>query len=298
MYLATTLPGLEKITQKETNGKKYIDTKIIYQRKKKLKSALYWYELLKKFKFKNEKEISSKIKNIKLKEPIKIECIRKGKHKFNSQDIRFNLSKIFKTDYKKPKDILIIDIKDNYCFIGKNPEDYKRFYKLRTNRNSLNPIISYSLLKIAGIKKNYSVLDPFCSDGSILIEACLFGCKKLYGFANDIKNASINSKIAKVNINLKTESLDWFDTFFKKDSIDLIISNVPFVSKRSDKEQVTKNIKELFYQTNFILKKNMVLISQKTDLLEKYAKEFNFQIKKETEIKSGDMIYKVLSFKK
>jgi len=297
MYLATTLKGLEKVTEKETNGKKYIDTKIIYSRKKELKSALYWFKLLKKFKFKNEEEIYTKFKNLKLKEPIKIECIRKGKHKFNSQDIRHNLSKLFKTDYKNPKEVLIIDILDNHCFIGKNPKDYKRDYKLRTNRNSLNPIICYSLLKIAGLRKTSSVLDTFCSDGAILIEAGLIGCKELHGFEKDIKNAAINSKIAKVKLDLKSESLDWLDTLFKKNSIDYIITNAPAISKRSNKEQVNKNLKELFHQASFVLKNKMVLISQKTDLLEKYAKEFHFKIKKETEIKSGDMNYKVLSFK-
>lgn len=298
MYLATTLQGLEKVTEKETKGKKYIDTKIIYSQKKELKSALYWFELLDKFQFKKEEEIYSKIKNLKLKEPIGVECIRKGKHKFNSQDIRHQISKFYKTDYKDPKDVLIIDILDNYCFIGKNIQNYKRFYKLRTNRNSLNPIICYSLLKIANIKKTSSILDPFCSDGSILIEAGLFGCKKLIGFEKDIKNASINSKIAKIGLELKSESLDWLDTLFKKDSVDFIISNAPFISKRSNKEYVNKSIRELFHQAKFILKNKMVLISQKTDLLEKYAKEFNFKIKKETEIKSGDVLYKVLSFKK
>jgi len=298
MYLATTLPGLEGITKKETNGKKYIDTKIIYSGKKELKSALYWFELLEKFKFKEEKEISSKFKNLKLKEPIKVECIRKGKHNFNSQDIKRNISKLFKIDYKNPKETLIIDILDNQCFIGKNPKNYKRFYKLRTSRNSLNPIICYSLLKIAGIKKTISLLDPFCSDGSILIEAGLLGCKELHGFEKDIKNASINGKLAKVKIDLKTEGLDWLDTLFKKNSMDYIISNAPFISKRSNKEQVNKSIKELFHQAKFILNKKMVLISPKTDLLERYAKEFEFKIKKETEIKSGDILYKVLSFKK
>ena len=298
MYLATTLQGLEKIAEKETKGKSYIKTKIIYTRKKELKSALYWFELLKKFKFKDEKEIYSKIKNLKIKKPIRIECIRKGNHNFNSQDVRNSISKIFKTDYKNPKDILVIDILDDYCFIGKEINTYKRFYKLRSNRDSLNPIICYSLLKIAGLNKNNSVLDPFCSDGSILIEAGLSGCKKLYGFNKDIKNASINSKIAKVGITFKTENIDWLDTIFKKDAIDFIISSVPFISKRSNEEEIKKNLRELFYQAKFILKNKMVLISQKTDLLEKYAEELGFKIKKETEIKSGDIFYKVLSFKK
>jgi 23S rRNA G2445 N2-methylase RlmL len=298
MKIAATLPGLEKITEKETKGKKYIDTKVIYNKKLKLKSALYWYTLIKKFKFKKEKEIYSKIKKIKVEEPIKIECMRKGEHNFNSQDIRHNLSKRFKTDYKAPRGTLVVDIKDNNCFIGKELESYKRFYKIRTSRNSLNPIISYSLLKIAGLKKTDSLLDPFCSDGSILIEAGLLGCKKLFGFEKDIKNASINSKVAKLKIELRTDSIDWLDTIFKKNSVDFIISNPPFISKRSDREEVEKSIKELFHQASYILKKKMVLISSKSELLEKYSKEYKFSMKQEAEIKVGDNLYKVFAFKK
>ena len=304
MRIATTYQGLEEITIKETKGKLITSTKILYNKNKELKSALTSYRLVNKFKFKEELEIYEKLKKIKfkIKTPCKADCLRIGNHKFTSQDIRINAHKIlaknYKIDFKQPKIIIFIDILNDYCFIGLNPIRYKRFYKVRTSRNSLSPIISYSLLKIADIKKNNSLLDPFCNDASILIEAGLLSIKKLYGFTQDIKNASINSKVAKVKINLSTSTVDWLDTLFKKNSIDFIISKPPILSKRADKELVEKQTKELFHQASYILKKKMILISQKPELLEKYSQQYKFSMKEELEIKVGDTIYKIFSFKK
>ncbi|MBU2634388.1 MAG: hypothetical protein KJ674_04025 [Nanoarchaeota archaeon] len=304
MRIATTYKGLEPILIKETNGKKIIPTKVQYSKNKQLKSALFSYELIKKFKFKTEKEIYEKFQKIKfkIKIPCKIDCLRVGKHKFNSQDIRNNLHKILaknhKINFKEPKTIIFVDILNNYCFIGINFIKYKRDYRVRASRNSLSPVIAYSLLKIANIKKTNSLLDPFCNDGSILIEAGLLSIKKLCGFTQDTKNALINSKIAKVNIDLSNNQIDWIDTLLKKNSIDFIISKPPILSKRANKELVEKQIRELFYQAQYILKNKLVLITSKTELLEKYSKQFKFSMKKELEIQVGDTLYKVFSFKK
>jgi len=304
MRIATTYKGLEKIAEKETKGKEIVPTKIEYSKNKELKSALSSYELVKRFKFKDEQEIYEQVKKIKFKfkEPCKCDCLRLGKHNFSSQDIRDNvhrtLAKNYKINFKEPKTIVFIDILDNYCFIGLNPVRYKRSYKVRFSRNSLASSIAYSLLKIADIKKGNSLIDPFCNDGTILIEAGLLSIKKLYGFTEDPKNASINSKVAKVKIEFSTNPVDWLDTLFKKNSIDFIISKPPVLSKRADPEVVEKQTKELFHQASYILKKKMILISQKPELLEKYSKQFNLSMKKELEIQIGDMLYKIFSFTK
>jgi len=45
-FIASTIKGLEFITEKETNGKKIISTKVLFENKKELRSAEYSYEVL------------------------------------------------------------------------------------------------------------------------------------------------------------------------------------------------------------------------------------------------------------
>jgi len=306
MKIACTLPGLENILKKDTKGKVIYPGRVLFN-KGNLKSSLIIYDYITSFKFKNEKEIYNEVNKIKFKinKSFRVDCSRHGRHKFNSQDIREKIGEIIynkgnEVNLNDPGTIIYIDIIDDFCIIGLNPEKLKRDYKIRVSNDSMQPCLAYSLLKIAKFNKNKVLLDPFCSDGTILIEAGLLGGKKFYGFSQDIKNASINSKIAKVKLNLYKEDLSWLDTLFKKNSVDLIISKPIYQSKTKSENFVDKIIKELFYKIEYILKKNglMLLISPKTELLEKYAKEYKFKVKNEINVKIGDINYIVLSFKK
>src|SRR3989344_1188391 len=306
MKIGVTFKGLEEILKQDTKGKTIYPRRVLFS-KGKLNSAILNYDYVTSFNFKNEEEIYEKIKNLKIKinKDFRVDCSREGNHNFNSQEIRQNIGEIIyskgnKVNLDNPGTIIYIDIIDNFCIIGLNPEKLKRNYKVRTSNNSLSASIAYSLLKLSKFNKNKSLLDPFCSDGTILIEAGLIGGKKLYGLCQDTKNASINSKIAKVKINLYQENLSWLDTLFKKSSLDLIISNPIFPSKTKSVDFVEKIIKELFHHANYILKKNglMILISPKTEILEKYAKIYKFKIKEELNIVIGGINHKVLSFKK
>ena len=99
---------------------------------------------------------------------------------------------------------------------------------------------------------------------------------------------------------LSNKELNWLDTLFKKNSVDFIISKPIYPSKTKNVNFVDKIIKELFHQASYILKKKglMLLITPKTELLEKYAKEYKFKIKEELNVLVGDINYKILSFKK
>ena len=308
MKIATTLIGLENILKQESNGKVICEGRISFNNNKKLRSALLSYDLIKYFKFKDEKDIYKEISKLKFKinGSFRVDCNRQGEHKFSSQDIREGIGEIIynkgnKVDLSNPKTKFYVDIINNNCFLGKNPINLsKREYRVRSSKDSLNAALAFSLLKISSYNKNKILLDCFCGDGIILIEAGLIGGKKLYGLSQDIKNASINSKVAKVKLNLNDKNLDWLDTLFKKNSVDLIITKPIVVSKTKSINFVDKITKEFFHQSNYILKKNgkIVLLSQKTDLIEKYAKEYKFKIKHELDIKVGDLIYKLLSLKK
>ena len=87
---------------------------------------------------------------------------------------------------------------------------------------------------------------------------------------------------------------------FKRHYSNIIITKTPFVSKTKSEEYVNKTIKEFFYQASYILKKNglIVTLSPKTELLEKYSEEYKFKREKETEVRVGDINYKIHSFKR
>ena len=307
-YIAYTLKGLEGTTSWEVSGKKSCEKHVLFTKKKKyVKSALFSYEFVESIRFTGLEDLTDKIKKIKLKiiGKFKVDCIKENNKRLTSQEIKVRIGEIFynrcfKVDLKNPETIIFLDINNNECFIGRNPVYYKRNYKVRSGRDSINPVIGYSLLKAAGFKTNEILLDPFCSDGVILIEAGLMKGRKLYGFSEDIKNARINSKIAKVKIEFSTNEIDWLDTLFKKESVDKIVTKTPFVSKTKTEEVVGRLTKEFFYQAKYILKKKglIVTLSPRTELLERYSKEFGFKEKKETEIHVGDMLYKVYIFKK
>ncbi len=50
----------------------------------------------------------------------------------------------------------------------------KRPYKISNQSDSINSSFAYSLLRIAGVKKNSTVVDPFAGSGTIPIECTLF----------------------------------------------------------------------------------------------------------------------------
>ena len=308
MKVATTLIGLEQVLKKESNGKIICLGRVLFSKNKSLKSAIIYYDYITYFKFKDEKEIYDNISKIKLKfkGSFRVDCSRQGEHNFTSQEIREKVGEIIynqghKVELDNPKNIFYVDIIDNYCLFGKNPVNIgKRNYRVRSAKDSLNASLAFSLLKIGNFKKESILLDPFCSDGIILIEAALVGGKKLYGLSNDIKNASINAKVAKVKLNFYNKDLNWLDTLFKKNSVDLIITKPLFPSKTKSLNFVDKITRELFHQAAYILKKKgkMILLTPKLELIEKYAKIYNFNIKEELNIKFGNLNYKVLSLKK
>ena len=132
MYTATTLPGIESICKKEVKGKQVIPCRILFNKKKGVKSALVVYEYIDHFKFKKQEEVYEKFKNlkIKIKSSFKVECNREGKHKFGSREICEDVGEIFyeqgyMVNLKNPETVIYVDIKDEgdtamgYGFGGK-----------------------------------------------------------------------------------------------------------------------------------------------------------------------------------
>jgi len=315
-YLITTLKGLEPVAKQEikeilkTTPRKVTDTKItlktnnINKYLKKAKTIIKLSLILKRFKFKTKQDIINKITKTKLpKQTFALTCKRIGNHKFNSQNITSEAAKLLKTKHKlnfKAKKKIEIDIYDNFCFITEPIKENlnKRPYRFKRNNQSIDATIASSLIKLSAPAK--SIIDPFCLDCIIPLEAHFLKIKNIHAFdnnKNNIRNAKINIKLAKAKITISQNTIDWMDTLFKKNSTDLIATNLPF-SKRNI-EPLKKQANELFHQAKYILKKSGTLAISTTskDMINSLSKKFSFKTKHHLEIDIGNQKYHIFTLK-
>jgi len=303
-YIGVCLNGLEEVSEKETKGKKIYSGRIEFKGKvKEFRSLITIYKLSKKFNFKKAEDILNEFKKLKLKikKKFKVECNREGDHNFKSVDIEKSIGiylqkKSYTLDFKEPKTIIFVDIIDNFCLIGLLEKDnlQKREYRVKLNPETLNPCIAYSALKMVDYKKGDILIDPFCRDGIIAIEAGLMKKGKVYGFDKNIRNARINSKVAKLKLDLSQNEIDWLDTKFKKNSVK-IVTYLPSDSKRVDENEVRKLYSEFFHQAKYIVKERMALVIRKPDIVKSYFNSFS--LLKETNTKIGNDSYSILVLK-
>ena len=114
----------------------------------------------------------------------RVECLREGKHDFNSIDVEtktaefvLKASKNRKVDMKGYEIIFFVYIVDNKCYFGIDFAGFelnKRAYKIFLHSNSLRGTVAYSLIRESGFRKDDTMLDPFSRDGVIAIEAALY----------------------------------------------------------------------------------------------------------------------------
>jgi len=325
--IAATLIGIEEVAVKELKEfgckslKKVADGRILFTiNEKKLsklsntKSVNAVYTLLDYFKFTDEKAIYERIKHIKfsLKGTFVVRCRHTGE--VSSKDVERNVGEIIfnhghKVNLQNPDNTVLIDIVKNKCFIGLKLFDglCKRKYRIKVNNQGINACLAYALLRISGYTTNKILVDPFCKDGVIVVEAVLFKKGKVYGIdrsTGNIKASRINAKLARVfdKISLENSNISWLDTKFKKGEVDLIITSPPFISNKMDKQDIefiNREYKELFYQAKYVLNKKgkMLLLCQKGELLQAYANDYKFKLLEERKIYSGAMQYTLLIYK-
>lgn len=193
----------------------------------------------------------------------------------------------------------------------------KRSYKLNKDNSELNSIIINYVLKLLNIDKRteLSIIDPIANLGDIIIETSLFSPRKPLNVKhrhelpiykefkksimpknNQDKNKYIGVvkdnkefKLIKENITysgqkikLSLFELDWLDVKFKKKSIDYVFS---YFNKLNDELQ-----KEFFYQSEFISKKKICIIS-KEEINKNYIKKYKLKINHEETIEYGKNKY-------
>lgn len=285
------------------------------------------YQLFDNFKFNYVKEIEEKVKKIEfnIKGNFKVKCLRQGSHEFNSQDVEKLIGAIiykkgYKVNLSSPDTIILTDIIDDVCFLGLDitrKELYKRDYRVKLHTKTINPLIAYAMVRLSGWDKNKTLLDPFSRDGIISIEAAQYALNIPRGFFQDeikfdefnkkilrkklnifcydslmqnLKTCEIHAKLAEVikYINLGRYDIEWLDTKFKKNEIDFIVTQLPYLSMKRDQSKVKKLITEFFNQAEFILDKKgkIVIFTPIPEIVKKYAKKF--KIIDEKDIVIGD----------
>lgn len=142
-------------------------------------------------------------------------------------------------------EIRIIDNEDNYDVFYKlcTYKDKRYDYRVKDLPASINPSSANMMLEEVRkyLKKDASVLDPFCGTSTMLIERSHISSCTLTGVDIDkraIEYSYINSNKANVKVNLVNKNILDFEGYF-----DEIISNMPYgnrVSNHRDNEVLYK----------------------------------------------------------
>jgi len=148
--------------------------------------------LLDSFKIKKIDDIKSRVDKIDIFKWLKDKTFRVSckvidnemtSEELNAKTGEFILEKIEKeekykqkVDLDNPDIIFFVYIFNEDCYLGIDfsSELHKRSYKIFGSPTSLRGTIAYSLLRIADVKVNEKIVDPFCGSGEIIIEAALF----------------------------------------------------------------------------------------------------------------------------
>ncbi|MFH1210952.1 MAG: THUMP domain-containing protein [archaeon] len=317
-YVAVTMKGAEDLACKEVKSpcKRIYDGHMLFEAKDlkgfspRLVNRVYSY--LGHFRFSSLQDLISKSSKLKfsLKGSFVVRCFRQGQHDFNSKIIEKDVGEViykkgFKVNLKNPDNTVIVDIVDDNCCIGLLAMNdlCKRSYRIKSFSASINACLAAAAIKFSGVKKSSIVVDPFCKDGVIPIEASLVGCKSAVGLdesANNIRAAKINAKLANAKVKFVKSNVDSLDMKVDENSVDFIITCPPFISKRKKQAAIESVYREFFHQARNMLKDSgsLTLISHKPELLLVCAKRAGFKPVKEREIFVSNMYYKVVIFRK
>ncbi|MBD3249521.1 hypothetical protein GF336_05730 [Candidatus Woesearchaeota archaeon] len=256
----------------------------------------------------------------------------------NSQEVASETGRYIdgKVNLDRPDVVVFNLIVEGMCYIGIDfsGDISKRGYKNFSHYSDLKGPIAYSLLRKVGFTGKESLLDPFCSNGTIVLEAGYMGGKipityfereefpflkfmdydfeekkeveklKIFGIDDQLKNiraASANAKIGGIDnaVEFSKAEVDMVDTLFKKKEIDLIASNPPRLSKKVDEKRLERLYKEFFHQAEYVLKGKIGLISDErtAEFFRKIGSEY-FKVEEEHDVKQGKEVLKIVVFGK
>ncbi|HLD12290.1 MAG TPA: THUMP domain-containing protein [Candidatus Nanoarchaeia archaeon] len=305
MNIATTYQGIEDITAEEVKGKQVAPGRIAYEGKQTtFTTVIHTYQLIKHFTFTTIEDIEQEARGItyNFTKPMRAECERHGNHNFNSVDVEKAFIQVLRTqgkiiNYKQPEEKLFIDIIDNNCFIGIPlvMHQQKRTWRMKINNQGTNAVIAAAMVTLAHYQQGQTIIDPYSKDGTLLIEAATKAPGNIHGYDksnNNIRNAEINTKLAKATITYHQEDNDWITTHFKPGEIDAIISYPPFESQRRKEKHIKNNYEQLFQTATELHIPTIVILSPNKNILT-YTPQPPANIK---ELHLGQQTYYIISW--
>ncbi|MFO8016369.1 MAG: THUMP domain-containing protein [Candidatus Woesearchaeota archaeon] len=111
----------------------------------------------------------------------RVRCRREGNQDFSGRDVEDVIGKHIegRVDLDSPEITIYAYIHGNKCHIGIDFAGFdlsKRHYRVFTHKDSLKATVAYALVRLSGYEGKGSLLDPFCTTGTIPIEAALYAC--------------------------------------------------------------------------------------------------------------------------
>ncbi len=208
-------------------------------------------------------------KNFDFKGSIAIRYKNRSKN-INSQKIVRTLADVFtknrKVDLKTPDIEIRALITDSKVYVGKKIYDVNRskFEKRKVQFRpffspiSLHPKIARALVNLSCVKKNQTILDPFCGTGGIIIEAGLMGIKV---FGSDIEEKMVEGCKKTLdyynikNYKLISTDIGKIDKYFTR--VDAVVTDMPYGKSTTTKGEKMKELyKRSFQNISKILKEN------------------------------------------
>jgi len=129
----------------------------------------------------------------------------------------------------------------------------------------------------------------------------------IYGYDSQLKMLKYtqkNSKIADINKQIKMTmcAIDWLDTKLEEKTIDKIITNPPYLTEHTSKTKILKIYKEIFNQSDYILKENGTITILTNDNSEESIKDsakfYKYSCYNEMRVFEGQQEMVLLQFKK
>jgi 23S rRNA G2445 N2-methylase RlmL len=254
---------------------------------------------------------------------------------FCTQEVEYETGSNIKTDSKvelKNPDVTIfayIFENNGYIGIDFSGDIAKRDYKIYTSRHDLKGNIAYALARLSGYDGSSDKIfaNPLCTNGTIAVEAALFGTGKSVNFFNKekfpflkffafdlskfdseekeakviafdwqfghVKASRNNAKIAGIELNALKSDIGWIKNSFKENEADCIAANLPH-TKLVD---IAQQGKELFSMAKSVLKKNgKIAVCSSALELKDIASEHGFSLADERDIVNGKEVLKIATF--
>jgi len=234
-------------------------------------SSIYYVD---KFLFESSIDINNiyntAIKNsIKNRGSIAIKYKNRSK-KINSQEIIKTLASVYTknrtVNLRNPDIEVRCIITDDRIYVGLKlyQIDRQQFEKRKVQFRpffspiSLHPKIARALVNLSCVKKNQTLLDPFCGTGGLLLEAGLIGIKvvgsdvekkMIDGCKNTLEFYNI------INYSLFCSDIGKIDNFIS--NVDAVVTDLPYGKSTTTKGETKKDLYKRAYENiSKVMKKN------------------------------------------